>query len=107
MLSAFVAPAGTWTSLVGTSHWDDVLIPSTMKWYQLTEPTTSGALRATIKWGTSSGVYPDSADKFELSSVEFQARYIQVVITLTDPSADSNLYLYAMNNIAAKANDRV
>ena len=107
LLSAFVAPAGTWTSLVGTSHWDDVLIPSTMKWYQLTEPTTSGALRATIKWGTSSGVYPDSADKFELSSVEFQARYIQVVITLTDPSADSNLYLYAMNNIAAKANDRV
>lgn len=106
-LADFTSPAGTWTSLVGSANWEDVLIPSTIKWYQFTQPVTSGAVRATIKWGTSSGVYPNSADKFELSSIEFEARYLQVVITITDPTDDANLYLYTLNNTAAIASDRV
>lgn len=107
LLTAFSSPAGTFASIFDTKTFTEVLVPSTIKFYQLTEPVISGAIRATIKWGTSSGVYPDSADKFELSSVEFEARYIQIVITITDPTVDANLYLKTLNNIAAIAVDRV
>ena len=106
-LTDFSSPAGTWESIVGSNTWATVLDPSTIKWFQLTSPDTTGALTATIKWGTSTGVYPNSASRFELSSVEFSARYIQVEVTITDPTADSNMFLYTMNMTAAIASDRV
>ena len=106
-LTDFSSPAGTFASIFGTKTFAEVLIPSDIRFYQLTEPLSSGAVRATIKWGTSTGVYPNSADKFELSAVEFSAQFIQVVITIIDPTDDANLFLYSLNNIAAIASDRV
>lgn len=98
-LTAFESDDGTWSSLFGTSTWADVL--GTKKWYEIVAPDYAGILTAKIKWGTSSGVYTNEADRFELCSVEFQARYIQVEVTITDPFVGSNLYLYTLNMKAA------
>jgi hypothetical protein len=98
-LTAFESDDGTWSSLFGTSTWADVL--GTKKWYEIVAPDYAGILTAKIKWGTSSGVYTNEADRFELCSVEFEARYIQVEVTITDPFIGSNLYLYTLNMKAA------
>ena len=98
-LTAFSSDDGTWTSIFGTSTWADVV--GTKKWYEITAPDYASILTAKIKWGVSSGIYTNESEHFELCSVEFQARYIQVEVTITDPFVGSNLYLYTLNMKAA------
>jgi hypothetical protein len=56
---------------------------------------------APLKWGTSSGVYPDSTTKLEILAPEIYARYLQIEITLIDPNIASNLHLKTLNMIGA------
>jgi hypothetical protein len=52
---------------------------------------------ATINWGDTSACADGSAAYFQMCSVEFDAQYIQVVVTLIDPVADTYVYLSELN----------
>ncbi len=100
-LTAFVASNQTWGGILpGGTTWADIGI-STKRWYEIFAATIAGQLRAKLKWGDSSGSLTNEASFFELLAPEITGRYVQVEITLTDPTQDSVLYLYKLNMKAA------
>lgn len=100
-LTAFVASNQTWGGILpGGTTWADIGI-STKRWYEIFAATIAGQLRAKLKWGDSSGSLTNEASFFELLAPEIAGRYVQVEITLTDPTPDSVLYLYKLNMKAA------
>ncbi len=100
-LTAFVASNQTWGGILpGGTTWADIGI-STKRWYEIFAATIAGQLRAKLKWGDSSGSLTNEASFFELLAPEITGRYVQVEITLTDPTLDSVLYLYKLNMKAA------
>ena len=100
-LTAFVASNQTWGGILpGGTTWADIGI-STKRWYEIFAATIAGQLRAKLKWGDSSGSLTNEASFFELLAPEITGRYVQVEITLTDPTSDSVLYLYKLNMKAA------
>ena len=100
-LTAFVASNQTWGGILpGGTTWADIGI-STKRWYEIFAATIAGQLRAKLKWGDSSGSLTNEASFFELLAPEITGRYVQVEITLTDPTPDSVLYLYKLNMKAA------
>ena len=100
-LTVFVSSAISWAGIFpDTTKWEDKIDADT-RWYELTTPDIAAILEAKIKWGVSSGVYPNEADFFQILSPEFTARYLQVEIKITDPQADANLYVKELNCKAA------
>jgi hypothetical protein len=100
-LTVFVASNQTWGGILpGGTTWADIGI-STKRWYEIFAATIAGQLRAKLKWGDSSGSLTNEASFFELLAPEITGRYVQVEITLTDPTPDSVLYLYKLNMKAA------
>lgn len=97
----FVFGGATWESVFGSALlWGD-FITSTTRWNQLIAVGPHSTVRATVYWGDTSGSLTNYADGFELLAAEFSARYIQVLITITDPNFESNMYLYTLNMKAA------
>lgn len=100
-LTVFVSSAVSWEGIFpGITTWAAKTDANT-RWYELTTPDIAAILEAKIKWGVSSGVYPNEADFFQILAPEFTARYIQVEIKITDPQADANLYIKELNLKAA------
>lgn len=97
-LTDFVDPSGSFASIWGTGLTFADVDPSAAKTFaSLYSLTAAGILRAQLKWGTSTGSLNSSLDWFEILAAEISARYVQVVVTLTDPALDANLYLYELN----------
>lgn len=97
-LTAFESPAGTFSSVWGTTNDFEDVDPSGDKTFsELYALTEAGQLEATIKYGNTSGSLTSELDFFHISAPEIEARYVQLEITITDPAADSNLYLYELN----------
>jgi len=61
----------------------------------------AGQLDSTILWGETSDGLSQSAAYFDISAIEITGRYVQVEVTITDPSLNSNLYLYTLNMAAS------
>ncbi|MGA2332294.1 MAG: phage tail protein [Syntrophales bacterium] len=101
-LMDFFNIANIWSALGPPSlKWTDIAA-ITKKWTDLFAGGAGGAqVTATIKWGNASGVYTGQADFFQLLAPEFTARYVQVIVTLTDPAAGGNVFLYKLNMKAA------
>jgi len=55
--------------------------------------TVASMITAKIKWGTSSGVYTNEAELFELLAVTATGRYFQIEVTITDPNSDQYLMI--------------
>ena len=91
-LLTMISASATWAALWPADNaWNtrDMSKPWSFH-YGLTEAAN---ISATLKWGTSSGVYPNEADLFHLLAVESLGRYFQVEITITDPNEDTYLYV--------------
>jgi hypothetical protein len=83
----------------GDLAWSDLWIGSgatAMRWRDIFAMTRSGKIQATLlaqdtdsDWDTNATRY----DFFEMQSVEIENRYVRVEVTITDPSADSHVYL--------------
>jgi hypothetical protein len=99
--TVFEASDLTWGGILpsGTT-WEDIGI-ETKRWYEIFASTNAGQLRATLRWGDTSGSLSNEASFFELLAPEITGRYVQVVVTITDPTIDSVLYLYTLNMKAA------
>jgi len=86
-----VAPGITWTALGATKSWEEIF-----------NPTAAGIVQAKIKysdtddnWATNS-----SCERFEILCAEIECRYVRVVVAITDPTLDANLYLRELNMLA-------
>lgn len=100
-VTAFLASNLTWDGILpGSTTWADIGI-ATKRWYEIFAATIAGQLRAKLKWGDSPGSLTNEASFLELLAPEITGRYVQVEITLSDPTADSILYLYRLNMKAA------
>jgi hypothetical protein len=81
--------------------------PNITTWNSLdAEEMVAATSRAKVYWGSSIDgggaiVSPVEADYFQILAPEFTGRYVQVLVTLTDPAVGSTLYLRPLNITAA------
>jgi hypothetical protein len=99
--SAMEYAGGTWAALLPTPMlWSDKLTAAT-RWRDLLSPDYAGKVQATLYWGSVTEELTESADYFEILAPEITARYVQVVITITDPDEASYMYLKTLNMTVA------
>ena len=84
--------SATWAALWGASGIWSTKTMSDM-WGEIFSPSAASSMSAKLKWGTATGVYPNSADLFELSAIDAVGRYFQIEVTLTDPNLSQYLLL--------------
>lgn len=80
-----------------SATWDDIDSGADMSWNELFQPLSAAQLNATMRYKQLVGDSWTEVGFFELICSEVEARYISVVITITDPTLDSNLYLKELN----------
>ena len=97
----FAASGLTWDGLIPAPNTWDSLGVATRTWADIFSAVAAGKIEATIEWGVTPGVYVGRADYFQILAPEFQARYVRVTVTITDPTLDSNTYLRTLNMKAA------
>jgi hypothetical protein len=91
---AFVSSDTTWDGVFpGSITWDDVDPEGTKSWAEIFSATVAAQLQATLRYKVLVGDGWSEIDYFELLCAEVEARYVSVVVTITDPTLDSNLYL--------------
>jgi len=83
-----------------STTWEDVDPDTDMSWQEIFSATTAAQLRATLRYKELVGDPWSEIDYFELLCAEVEARYVSVVVTITDPTLDSNLYLKELNMLA-------
>ena len=84
--------SATWAALWGASNQWNYKDMSDV-WGDIFSPSAASSISAKLKWGTATGVYPNSAELFELSAIDAVGRYFQVEVTLTDPNNSQYLML--------------
>jgi len=96
-----VMSGSTWGYVIPSpTTWAAIGI-TTKRWYEIFQLPEAGILRVKLKWGSVSGQLTSEADYLEIVAPEIEARYVQIEITITDPDAGANLYLYELNMKAA------
>ena len=79
----------------------EIVDPNTEKnWNDLFAPPAAAQMKATLRFKEDSGDPWVPITFFELLCAEVQARYLSVIVEITDPSADANLYLKELNMLA-------
>ncbi len=92
-ITKVISTTATWDAL-----WPDPGIWTTkdvmaLTWSEIFGLTKAAIIKAKLKWGTVSGVYPNEVNLFELLSVDCYGRYFQVEVTITDTAEDYYLLL--------------
>ena len=96
----FVSSATTWAGVYSTNTWAAVDATLAKSWAELFSPSTASQLLATLRYRDDPGDSWQEITFFELLCAEVSARYISVVVTIIDPTLDSNLYLKTLNMLA-------
>jgi len=96
----FVNSETTWSGVYGSESWETVDPTLAKTWAELFSPTTAAKLEATLRYRDDPGDAWSEITFFELLCAEINSRYISVVVTITDPSLDANLYLKELNMYA-------
>jgi len=96
-LTAFVSSGTTWDGVTPEGVTWDMLGSGT--WNAIFRPSQAGKIEAVLKFSTDNVNWSDIGF-FQVLSAEVYARYIKVEVTITDPTIDSNLYLYSLNMLA-------
>ena len=91
----FRASDTTFDGVGGQTLSFDELGGQTKSFFEIFEPTIAGQLQITLQYSTDGSSWND-VERFEILCAEVEARYIRVVVTIIDPTLDSNLYLYAL-----------
>ena len=94
--TVFVNTASTFAGVAGTTATFDDLSASTLSFDEIFGSRAAGQLSATLQYSTDDVNYYD-VNRFEILCAEITARYIRIVVSITDPTLDSNLYLKALN----------
>lgn len=101
-LTVFSASSSTWGGVIPSPNTWASVSETTASWSEIFQADQAGVIAATITWGDTvdgDGAIesPTSADFFQILAPEFSARYVQVEITITDPSLDATTYLKELN----------
>ena len=94
--TAFVSSATTFGGVTSTTLSFGDVGTETRSFQEIFEPAEAANLAALLQYSTDGSTYYD-VDFFELICAEVEARYIKVVITITDPTLDSNLYVFTLD----------
>ena len=97
---SFVSSATTWGGVYAGNSWETIDSTLTKTWAEIFSPTTASQLLATLRYRDDPGDPWQEITFFELLCAEVEARYISVIVTITDPSLDANLYLKELNMLA-------
>lgn len=96
----FINLDATWNILFPiTSKWSDV-VSSISQWNDILIPIPPEELKVKLKWGSSSGVYPNEEYFYNVTH-EIEARFVQIEIEITDLSLSENLYVRDLNCTAS------
>lgn len=91
----------TWDGVIPAPlTWADVL-GAGKRWYELFAPSAAPSLQAKIHYGSVSGALSSFFTNFHFTAPEFNARYVQVEVVITDPVQDAFLNLKTINMKAA------
>lgn len=95
-LTAFSSSDTTWAGVAPSpTTWAD-LSASTSSWADVTALSQGGSIQATLYYSDDGTTY-SSADFFEILSAEVTASHVYVIVTITDPTQDSQTYLKELN----------
>jgi hypothetical protein len=97
-LVAFESSSTTWAGVApsGTT-WND--LGAGLTWMNIFNPEVAGKIEAILQY-SEDGSNWSGIDFFEVVCAEVTARYIALIIKITDPTLDSNLYLKELNMVA-------
>ena len=91
-ITDFSSSDTTWGGVIPSPNvWTSIDI-TTKTWGEIFAFSEAAQLEATLYYSTDDVAY-DTIDRFELRAAEVTARYVYCKIYITDPAADSNLYL--------------
>ena len=96
---SFVSSDTTWDGVAPSPvTWAD-LGADTKSWQEIFSPVAAGIIQARLKYSNTDADWDTASyfDFFEILCAEVQSRYVRVVITITDPTLDANLYLRELN----------
>ncbi len=97
-LTAFESSDTTWDGVAPSpTTWND--LGSSLSWNEIFEASAAGKVQATLYHSTDNTTWY-AVDFFEIICAEVSARYVKVLITITDPTLDANLYLKELNMVA-------
>jgi hypothetical protein len=98
-LTVLVASTSTWDGVVPDPYtWNDISAAS-LSWAKIFAPSAAATVQATLQYSEDNVTYTD-VDWFEILCAECYARYIKVVITITDPNSESVIYIRPLNMAA-------
>lgn len=100
-ITGVISEEGTWEFVFQPDDlWTDRIAPGT-RWFQLFSPSTTGNLKAKLKYGVSSGNLNEIIENFEMFSPEVNCRFVQVEIEITDPALGMHFYVQELNMTGA------
>jgi hypothetical protein len=94
-LTHYHAGTATWANTLGSKTWAE-WGADTKTWSQLFNMDSAGSLSAVLYYGETSPP-TNTVDISAVLSPTVSARYVKVVVTITDPVLDANLYLKDLN----------
>ena len=93
--TAFVASTTTVEGIAGTTLTVEDLQGKSKSVAEIVGAILAGNVRITMEYSTDGTTYT-AVPYFEVLSAEISARYIQIDVTITDPTLDSNMYVQAI-----------
>ncbi len=101
-VTEFISSALTWNGLAPVPRtWADLGVSGGKRWFEIFATDIAAQLSAKIKYGNSSGALTNEFTFFQMTAPEFEARYVQVEVIITDPVQDAVLHLKTLNMKAA------
>ncbi|WP_054031251.1 LamG domain-containing protein [Desulfatitalea tepidiphila] len=98
-LTVFFSGSNTWAGVLPSpAPWSNVN-PSAFTWGEIFRQLEAARLEAKLLFSEDGSSWSE-VDWFAVLCAEVYARYHRVEIKITDPSADSNLYVYELNMVA-------
>lgn len=97
--TVFESSDTTWDGAApGSTTWND--LGASLTWNEIFQPAQAGQLRAKLQHKQLSGDGWSEVSFFEILSTEVEAQYVRVVIEITDPTQDAQLYVKKLNMYA-------
>jgi hypothetical protein len=98
-LTVFIAGTSTWGGVApDPTTWGDINV-ETKRWSQIFQPNSAAQLQAVLEY-SENNVDWSEVGRFEILCAEVYARYLRVVVTITDPNQEEYLYLDDLNMAA-------
>lgn len=94
--TTLIAGSSTWDGVIPTpAKWEAIDIAS-RTWAQIFQPAEAARLEATLQFSEDGSSWSE-VGRFEILCAEVYARYLRIVVRITDFSADTYLYLHPIS----------